>query len=84
MRLNQFHGWADPIVPPSGSPAYYTALIQFERLKGLPRAEYDAAVSGLTAAQVTADSLARAGAVQGYHPSSRRRLRTKTRVRQRA
>ena len=66
-KLIQFHGWADPIVPPSGSPAYYNALIQFERLKGLPRAEYDAAVSGLMAAQVTADALARAATVKGYH-----------------
>ena len=66
-KLVQFHGWADPIVPPQGSPAYYNALIQFEKLKGLPRAQYDAAVSNLSPVQVTADSLALASMVQGYH-----------------
>lgn len=66
-KLIQFHGWADPIVPPSGSPAYYNALVQFEKLKGLPRADYDAAVSQLTPAVITADSLARASTVQAYH-----------------
>ena len=66
-KLVQFHGWADPIVPPQGSPAYYNALIQFEKLKRLPRADYDAAVANLSAAQVTADSLALASTVQDYH-----------------
>lgn len=66
-KLVQFHGWADPIVPPQGSPAYYNALIQFEKLKRLPRAEYDAAVSNLSPVQVTADSLALASTVQGFH-----------------
>jgi feruloyl esterase len=66
-KLVQFHGWADPIVPPQGSPAYFNALIQFEKLKSLPRAEYDAAVSNISPAQVTADSLALASTVQGYH-----------------
>ncbi len=66
-KLIQFHGWADPIVPPSGSPAYYNALIQFERLKGLPRPEYDAAVGRLTPQQVTADSLALSTSVRGFH-----------------
>ena len=66
-KLVQFHGWADPIVPPQGSPAYYNALIQFEKLKRLPRAEYDAAVSALSAAQVAADALSLAPTVQGHH-----------------
>ncbi len=66
-KLVQFHGWADPIVPPQGSPAYYNALIQFEKLKRLPRSDYDAAVANLSAALVTADSLALASTVQGYH-----------------
>ncbi len=66
-KLLQFHGWADPIVPPSGSPAYYNALIQFEKLKGLPRADFDAAVSRLSPAQVNADSLALASSIQSYH-----------------
>ena len=66
-KLLQFHGWADPIVPPQGSPAYYNALIQFEKLKGLPRADYDLAVTNLSAAQITIDSLALASTVQGYH-----------------
>lgn len=66
-KLVQFHGWADPIVPPQGSPAYYHALIQFEKLKHLPRAEYDAAVARLSAAQVAADGLARAATVQDHH-----------------
>ncbi len=66
-KLVQFHGWADPIVPPQGSPAYYNALIQFEKFKHLPRAGYDEAVAKLSAAQVTADSLALASTVQGYH-----------------
>lgn len=66
-KLVQFHGWSDPIVPPQGSPAYYNALIQFEKLKNLPRAEYDAAVAGLSPGQVAADALALAATVQGYH-----------------
>ncbi len=66
-KLVQFHGWADPIVPPQGSSAYCNALIQFEKLKSLPRAEYDAAVRNMSPAQVTADSLALASTVQGYH-----------------
>ena len=66
-KLVQFHGWADPIVPPQGSPAYYNALIQFEKMKSLPRAEYDAAVGRLSSAQVSADALAMTSTVQGYH-----------------
>lgn len=66
-KLIQYHGWADPIVTPQGSPAYYNALVQFEKLKGLPRDQYDAAVNALSGAQVTADSLALASSVQGYH-----------------
>jgi feruloyl esterase len=66
-KLIQAHGWSDPLVPPQGSPAYYNALVQFEKLKALPRAEYDAAVNKLSATQVSADSLARAASVQGYH-----------------
>ena len=66
-KLVQFHGWSDPIVPPQGSPAYYNALIQFEKMKNLPRAEYDAAVGRLSAPQVAADALAMTSAVQGYH-----------------
>ncbi len=66
-KLLQFHGWADPIVPPQGSPAYYNALIQFEKLKGLPRAGYDLAVTNQSAAQITIDSLALASTVQDYH-----------------
>lgn len=66
-KLVQFHGWADPIVPPQGSPAYYNALIQFEKMKALSRAEYDAAVDKLSASQVAADALAMTSTVQGYH-----------------
>ena len=66
-KLVQFHGWADPIVPPQGSPAYYNALIQFEKLKRLSRAGYDAAVTNLSGTQITADSLALASSVQAYH-----------------
>jgi feruloyl esterase len=66
-KLIQFHGWADPIVPPTGSPAYYNALIQFERLKGLPRPDYNAAVERLSAQQITSDSLALSGSIRSYH-----------------
>jgi feruloyl esterase len=66
-KLIQAHGWSDPLVPPQGSPAYYNALVQFEKLKSLPRAEYDAAVNRLSGTQVTADSVALAASVQGYH-----------------
>ena len=66
-KLVQFHGWADPIVPPQGSPAYYNALIQFEKMKDLPRAEYEAAVGRLSPPQVAADALAMMSTVQGYH-----------------
>ncbi len=66
-KLIQYHGWSDPVVTPQGSPAYYNALVQFEKLKGLPRDQYDTAVTNLSAAQVTADSLALAPTVQGYH-----------------
>src|SRR6185503_2871624 len=57
----------DPIVPPQGSPAYYNALIQFEKMKNLPRAEYEAAGGRLWSAQVAADALAMTATVQGYH-----------------
>jgi feruloyl esterase len=66
-KLVQFHGWSDPVVPPQGSPAYYNALIQFEKLKGLPRAQYDQAVASLSGAQITADSLALASSVRSFH-----------------
>ena len=66
-KLIQFHGWADPIVPPTGSPAYYNALIQFERLKGLPRPDYNAAVERLTPQQISSDSLALTGSIRSYH-----------------
>jgi feruloyl esterase len=66
-KLVQFHGWADPIVPPQGSPAYYNALIQFEKMKTLSRPEYDAAVEKLSASQVAADALAMTSTVQNYH-----------------
>ena len=66
-KLIQYHGWNDPVVTPQGSPAYYNALVQFEKLKALPRAEYDTAVNNLSGAQVTADSLALASSVQSYH-----------------
>jgi feruloyl esterase len=66
-KLIQYHGWSDPVVTPQGSPAYYNALVQFEKLKALPRDQYDAAVNNLSGSQVTADSLALASSVQGYH-----------------
>lgn len=66
-KLIQFHGWNDPVVTPQGSVAYYNALIQFEKLKALPRERYDAAVTALTGAQVTADSLNLASSIQDYH-----------------
>lgn len=66
-KLIQYHGWNDPVVTPQGSPAYYNALVQFERLKALPRNQYDAAVNNLSGTQVTADSLALASTVQSYH-----------------
>ena len=66
-KLIQFHGWNDPVVTPQGSPAYYNALVQFEKLKSLPRADYDAAVNNLSGTQVTADSLALTSSVQSYH-----------------
>lgn len=66
-KLIQYHGWNDPVVTPQGSPAYYNALVQFEKLKALPRAQYDTAVDNLTGAQISADSLALASSVQSYH-----------------
>ena len=66
-KLIQYHGWSDPVVTPQGSPAYYNALVQFEKIKALPRDQYDAAVNNLSGAQVTADSLALTSSVQGYH-----------------
>jgi feruloyl esterase len=66
-KLIQYHGWNDPVVTPQGSVAYYNALIQFEKFKALPREGYDAAVAGLTGAQVTADSLNLASSIQSYH-----------------
>lgn len=66
-KLIQYHGWADPVVTPQGSPAYYNARIQFEKLKGLARDPLDAAINGLTPAQISADSLALAASIQDHH-----------------
>ncbi|MBC5765849.1 tannase/feruloyl esterase family alpha/beta hydrolase [Ramlibacter albus] len=66
-KMIQFHGWSDPIVPPTGSIAYYNALIQFERLKSRTQRQVDEAVDNLTPQQVTADSLALGGSIAGYH-----------------
>ena len=69
-KLIQYHGWHDAVVAPHSSPNYSHALAQFERLKTLPTAAFDAAVERLSAADVAADAKAQASEVQTYHAFS--------------
>ena len=49
-KLLHYHGWNDAVVPPDGSIAYLYALTQFERLRNLPKADFDREIDKLTAA----------------------------------
>ncbi len=66
-KLIQYHGWHDAVVAPHSSPNYGHALAQFERLKGLAPADFDAAVERLSAADVAAAAQAQGPEVQRYH-----------------
>ena len=66
-KLIQYHGWHDAVVAPHSSPNYSHALAQFERLKGLSPAAFDAAVAQLSAADVAAAAQAQGAEVQRYH-----------------
>ena len=66
-KLLHFHGWNDAVVPPDGSIAYLYALAQFERLRGLPRGDYDRAVDALTAQEAAATGEAYLAKVAQYH-----------------
>ena len=53
-KLLHYHGWNDAVVPPDGSIAYLYALTQFERLRNLPKADFDREVDKLTPQEVAA------------------------------
>lgn len=66
-KLLHYHGWNDPVVPPDGSIAYLYALTQFERLRNLPRADYDREVDKLTAEEVAVTGESYLDKVRQYH-----------------
>lgn len=66
-KLLQFHGWNDAVVPPDGSIDYLYALAQFERLRHLPKAEFDRAVDALTAQSAAETSEPLLEKVRRYH-----------------
>ena len=66
-KLLHFHGWNDAVVPPDGSIAYLYALTQFERLRNLPKADYDREVDKLTAQEVAATGESYLEKVRQYH-----------------
>jgi feruloyl esterase len=66
-KLIQYHGWIDPIVGPDGSPNYFKALTQFEKLKDLPQGEFDQQIEALTPSEVNSTALAFGPTVQEYH-----------------
>ena len=66
-KLVHYHGWNDAVVPPDGSIAYLYALTQFERLRNLPKADFDREVAALTPQQVAATGEAYLEKVRQYH-----------------
>ena len=66
-KLIHYHGWNDAVVPPDGSIDYLYALAQFERLRNLPKAEFDQAIDKLTPQEVAATSEAYLAKVREYH-----------------
>ncbi len=51
-KILQFHGWNDQLIAPTVSPNYYSALIDFEHLKGSK--DIDTAIEKLTPQQIAA------------------------------
>ena len=66
-KLVHYHGWNDAVVPPDGSIAYLYALTQFERLRNLPKADFDREVDKLTPQQVAATGESYLDKVKQYH-----------------
>jgi feruloyl esterase len=66
-KLVHYHGWNDAVVPPDGSIAYLYALTQFERLRNLPKADFDREVDRLTPQQVAATGETYLDKVKQYH-----------------
>jgi pimeloyl-ACP methyl ester carboxylesterase len=66
-KLVHYHGWNDAVVPPDGSIAYLYALAQFERLRNLPKADFDREVDRLTPEQVASTSESYLDKVKQYH-----------------
>lgn len=66
-KLLHYHGLNDSVVPPDGSVAYLRALTQFERLKHLPKAEFDRQIEKLSPQVVLATEQAYLKRVQEYH-----------------
>ena len=66
-KLIQYHGWNDAVVPPDGSINYLHALTQFEQLRALPKAAFDAQVDALSPQGVVATAEAFGAQVRQYH-----------------
>ncbi|MGJ7491374.1 tannase/feruloyl esterase family alpha/beta hydrolase [Variovorax sp. ZT4R33] len=66
-KLLHYHGWNDSVVPPDGSIAYLYALTQFERLRNLPKADFDREIDKLTPQQVAATGESLLPKVREYH-----------------
>jgi feruloyl esterase len=66
-KLLHYHGWNDSVVPPDGSIAYLYALTQFERLRTLPKQDFDRAIDRLTAQEVAATGESYLAKVGNYH-----------------
>jgi feruloyl esterase len=66
-KLVHYHGWNDAVVPPDGSIAYLYALTQFERLRNLPKGDFDREIDKLTVQEVAATGEAYLAKVRQYH-----------------
>ncbi|MBC7434574.1 MAG: tannase/feruloyl esterase family alpha/beta hydrolase [Bdellovibrionales bacterium] len=66
-KIVHYHGWNDAVVPPDGSISYLYALTQMERLRNLPKAEFDRAVDNLTVQEVASTGEALLPKVRDYH-----------------
>lgn len=66
-KLVHYHGWNDSVVPPDGSIAYLYALTQFERLRNLPKGDFDREIDKLTVQEVAATGESYLAKVREYH-----------------
>jgi len=66
-KLIEYHGWNDSVVPPDGSLANFYAMTQFEKLRHLPKAAFDAQIEKLTPQVVAATGEAFGHQVEEYY-----------------